>query len=218
MRQRSFPFLTHQIGPYACPASDISTVLEYGCLPNHVRHAAHLTSSTPPTRAAFAVRISSPQYRPLLPSFPPRPAHGNTRSPHMGARSHDPGSRAASRRRHRADKRPRRALRPRRLPGVDDYAWIRADNWREVLRDPAALPADIRALLEAENAYADADARADPRSAAPARARDARAAEGGRQRAAAGRRALRLLFALPPRRPAPHLSAARRAPAAGRRC
>ena len=39
---------------------------------------------------------------------------------------------------------------------VDDYAWIRADNWREVLRDPAALPADIRALLEAENAYADA--------------------------------------------------------------
>jgi oligopeptidase B len=39
---------------------------------------------------------------------------------------------------------------------VDDYAWIRAGNWREVLRDPAALPADIRALLEAENAYADA--------------------------------------------------------------
>jgi oligopeptidase B len=37
----------------------------------------------------------------------------------------------------------------------DDYAWIRADNWREVLRDPAALPQDIRALLEAENAYAD---------------------------------------------------------------
>ena len=39
---------------------------------------------------------------------------------------------------------------------VDDYAWIRADNWREVLRDPSTLPADIRALLEAENAYADA--------------------------------------------------------------
>jgi oligopeptidase B len=38
---------------------------------------------------------------------------------------------------------------------VDDYAWIRADNWREVLRDPTTLPADIRALLEAENAYAD---------------------------------------------------------------
>jgi len=39
---------------------------------------------------------------------------------------------------------------------TDDYSWIRADNWREVLRDPATLPADIRALLEAENAYADA--------------------------------------------------------------
>ncbi|HEY1944342.1 MAG TPA: S9 family peptidase [Roseiarcus sp.] len=37
----------------------------------------------------------------------------------------------------------------------DDYAWVRAENWREVLRDPAQLPADIRALLEAENAYAD---------------------------------------------------------------
>jgi oligopeptidase B len=36
----------------------------------------------------------------------------------------------------------------------DDYAWIRAQNWREVLRDPSRLPADIRALLEAENAYA----------------------------------------------------------------
>jgi oligopeptidase B len=39
---------------------------------------------------------------------------------------------------------------------VDDYAWIRAPNWREVLRDPGQLPADIRALLKAENAYADA--------------------------------------------------------------
>lgn len=38
----------------------------------------------------------------------------------------------------------------------DDYAWLRADNWREVLRDPATLPMDIRALIEAENAHADA--------------------------------------------------------------
>ena len=36
---------------------------------------------------------------------------------------------------------------------VDDYAWLRADNWQEVMRDPAALRADIRAYLEAENAY-----------------------------------------------------------------
>jgi len=38
----------------------------------------------------------------------------------------------------------------------DDYAWLRADNWREVLRDPARLPPHIRAHLEAENRYADA--------------------------------------------------------------
>jgi oligopeptidase B len=37
----------------------------------------------------------------------------------------------------------------------DDYAWIRAENWREVLRAPDALPPEIRALLEAENAYAE---------------------------------------------------------------
>ncbi len=36
----------------------------------------------------------------------------------------------------------------------DDYAWIRADNWRDVLKDPATLPAEIRALLERENAHA----------------------------------------------------------------
>jgi len=38
---------------------------------------------------------------------------------------------------------------------ADDYAWLRADNWRAVMRDPAVLDADIRAYLEAENAYAD---------------------------------------------------------------
>ncbi|WP_353183790.1 S9 family peptidase [Bosea sp. (in: a-proteobacteria)] len=35
----------------------------------------------------------------------------------------------------------------------DDYGWLRAPNWKEVLRAPEALPADIRAYLEAENAY-----------------------------------------------------------------
>ena len=39
---------------------------------------------------------------------------------------------------------------------TDEYAWIRADNWQEVLRDPSLLSPDIRALLEAENAYAEA--------------------------------------------------------------
>ena len=35
----------------------------------------------------------------------------------------------------------------------DDYAWLRADNWQVVMRDPAVLPQDIRAHLEAENAF-----------------------------------------------------------------
>jgi oligopeptidase B len=56
---------------------------------------------------------------------------------------------------------PRAEVRPAILSAhglswADDYAWIRADNWREVLRDPSRLPGDIRALLKAENAYADA--------------------------------------------------------------
>jgi oligopeptidase B len=37
----------------------------------------------------------------------------------------------------------------------DSYAWLKAENWKEVLKDPASLPADIRAHLEAENAYAE---------------------------------------------------------------
>ncbi len=36
---------------------------------------------------------------------------------------------------------------------TDEYAWIRADNWQEVLRDPATLPEPIGKLLRAENRY-----------------------------------------------------------------
>ena len=36
---------------------------------------------------------------------------------------------------------------------VDDYAWLRDDNWQTVMRDPASLNADIRAHLENENTY-----------------------------------------------------------------
>jgi oligopeptidase B len=36
---------------------------------------------------------------------------------------------------------------------VDDYAWLKDENWQEVLRDPSILSADIRSYLEAENAY-----------------------------------------------------------------
>lgn len=35
----------------------------------------------------------------------------------------------------------------------DDYAWLRADNWQEVMRNPEALDTEIRSYLEAENAY-----------------------------------------------------------------
>ncbi|MBN9317358.1 MAG: S9 family peptidase [Devosia sp.] len=35
----------------------------------------------------------------------------------------------------------------------DPYHWLRADNWQQVMQEPEALPADIRAYLEAENAY-----------------------------------------------------------------
>ncbi|MGO9173319.1 MAG: S9 family peptidase [Rhodomicrobium sp.] len=35
----------------------------------------------------------------------------------------------------------------------DNYAWLRAANWQEVMRDPASLGPGIRAYLEAENAY-----------------------------------------------------------------
>jgi oligopeptidase B len=54
-----------------------------------------------------------------------------------------------------AERRPHRSV----IHGVeltDDYHWMRAANWQEALRDPAVLPADIKAHLVAENAYSDA--------------------------------------------------------------
>ncbi len=39
---------------------------------------------------------------------------------------------------------------------TDEYAWIRAENWQEVLRDPQALPPQIDRLLRAENRYSSA--------------------------------------------------------------
>lgn len=35
----------------------------------------------------------------------------------------------------------------------DEYHWLRADNWQDVLRDPSLLDAQIRTHLEAENTY-----------------------------------------------------------------
>ncbi|MER8853869.1 S9 family peptidase [Mesorhizobium australicum] len=36
---------------------------------------------------------------------------------------------------------------------TDEYAWLRADNWQEMFRDPSLLDPRIRAELEAENTY-----------------------------------------------------------------
>lgn len=55
----------------------------------------------------------------------------------------------------RADRRPVSDTR-HGITRVDEYAWLRADNWQEVMREPEKLPADIRAYLEAENAYTEA--------------------------------------------------------------
>jgi len=35
----------------------------------------------------------------------------------------------------------------------DDYHWLKADNWQEVMHDPSLLPQEIRDFLEGENAY-----------------------------------------------------------------
>ena len=55
----------------------------------------------------------------------------------------------------RADARPTQAT----WHGVtltDEYAWLKDENWQTVIRDPSHLKPDIRAYLEAENAFADA--------------------------------------------------------------
>jgi oligopeptidase B len=36
---------------------------------------------------------------------------------------------------------------------IDEYAWLKAENWREVMRDPLQLDPAIRAYLQAENDY-----------------------------------------------------------------
>jgi oligopeptidase B len=39
---------------------------------------------------------------------------------------------------------------------TDEFAWLKDPDWQAVMRDPALLDPDIRAYLEAENAYAEA--------------------------------------------------------------
>jgi len=39
---------------------------------------------------------------------------------------------------------------------TDEYAWLRADNWQAMFKEPSILDAEIRKHLEAENAYMNA--------------------------------------------------------------
>lgn len=57
-----------------------------------------------------------------------------------------------------ADAPPRAEARPApfTLHGTlvrDDFAWLKAPNWKEALKDPARMPSEITAHLVAENAY-----------------------------------------------------------------
>jgi len=54
----------------------------------------------------------------------------------------------------KADRRPKSDTR-HGITRTDDYAWLRADNWQEVMQDPGVLGDDIRQHLEAENAHAE---------------------------------------------------------------
>ncbi|MEL7452833.1 MAG: hypothetical protein AAGJ50_05605, partial [Pseudomonadota bacterium] len=38
----------------------------------------------------------------------------------------------------------------------DPYQWLKDENWQAVMGDPSLLRGDIRAYLEAENAYTEA--------------------------------------------------------------
>jgi oligopeptidase B len=53
---------------------------------------------------------------------------------------------------------PRPRKEPRRIEQlgrvrIDDYAWMKDDNWQAVLRDPSQVKAEVREHLVAENAY-----------------------------------------------------------------
>jgi protease II len=53
-----------------------------------------------------------------------------------------------------AEQRPlERAIHGIRL--IDEYAWLKAENWQQVMRDASQLDPEIRAYLEAENDYSE---------------------------------------------------------------
>lgn len=71
---------------------------------------------------------------------------------HRQARGTPPSRRGGRPKAPRAEIRPKETV-VHGVPLRDDYDWLRAANWKDVLRSPDALPADIREYLEAENAY-----------------------------------------------------------------
>src|SRR5262245_8935504 len=84
----------------------------------------------------------------------PKGSTGRTRR----SADREPGSRAGSggaaappiaRRDETAVAQPHKTIPAR----IDPYAWLRDENWREVMREPEKLRPDIRKHLEAENAY-----------------------------------------------------------------
>ena len=80
---------------------------------------------------------------------------------------------------------------------VDEFAWLRAANWQEVMRDPARLDPAIRAYLEAENAYAERALADTATLQAALFARDEGPHQGRRLERADARRPVCLLCALP---------------------
>ncbi len=82
--------------------------------------------------------------RPSDAGIPPRALERAARAPHLAGMSLPAPPKAR--------KDPRRIEQLGRVR-TDDYAWMKDDNWQQVLRDPKALRADVREHLEAENAY-----------------------------------------------------------------
>ena len=85
---------------------------------------------------------------------------------------------------------------------TDDYAWLRADNWHEVMRDPSVLDPKIRAYLDARERLHQGRARPHRGAAADAVRRDEGTHQGGRLHGAEPGRPVRLLRALSRRRAA----------------
>ena len=101
---------------------------------------------------------------------------------------------------------------------TDDYAWLRADNWREVMRDPSRARSEDPRLSRGRERLRQGRARAHRAAAGDAVRRDEGAHQGGRLHGAEPGRPVRLFHALSRGRPASDRSAASRATAAPSRC